>query len=101
MPENEVKVPTPGSSLSFEDVEMISEAIVKRTENFPEEPLVMTVALVLSNIGDRFAPVQCINGEWAGIKAQIPRGTGGVPLCPNGHPMTQGDGLLLGWVTPS
>ena len=91
-------VPKPGDKLSIDDCDMIVEAIERRQENFPEEKLGISVAVVLFNIGNRFAPVYCINGEWKGLKKDIPkREGGGVPLCPNGHVMTEGPSLCLGW----
>lgn len=99
MPENDVYVPVAGDPLGFEDLELISSAVLRRQENFPDEPIGMTVALVLANIGDRFALVKCINGEWEGVKANLTP-TGKVPKCPNGHVMTQGEGLRLGWLAP-
>lgn len=92
------EAPKVGSRLNMADVEQIGGAIKTRQENFPDEPLEMTVALVLLNIGDRYAPVTCIGGEWDGLKQDIPKGDGvSVPKCPNGHVMTQGLGLQLGW----
>jgi hypothetical protein len=90
------KNPKAGDKLSMEDVEQIAGAIKTRRENFPDEPFEMTVALVLYNIGDRYSPVECIEQEWTGVKQDIPRGEG-VPKCPNGHVLTQGLGLKLGW----
>lgn len=88
-----------GKSLSFEDIEMIVEAIERRRKNFPDEPKEMSIGLILANIGDRFTPVACVNGEWRGVKKDIPKGEG-VPTCPNGHVMTQEPGgLTLGWVS--
>lgn len=92
-----IRIPQAGQAVDFEDLEMISSAVLRRQENFPNEPLAMTIGLVLANIGDRFAPVECINGEWKGFKVEIVA-TGDVPTCPNGHVMTQGEGLKLGWV---
>lgn len=90
--------PEAGKTLTMADVEQIGGAIKKRQENFPDEPLEMTVALVLLNIGDRYAPVICLEEEWQGLKQDIPKGDGvGVPKCPNGHVLTQGAGLSLGW----
>ena len=91
-------IPQAGNTLTIADVEQIAGAIKTRRKNFPDEPLEMTVALVLLNIGDRYAPVQCIEQEWTGLKQDIPKGEG-VPKCPNGHVMTQGPGLSLGWYT--
>lgn len=88
-----------GKVLTMDDVQEILDAVETRKRNFPDEPIEMTWALVLFNIGDRYASVSCINGEWKGIKKDIPRNTGmHIPVCPNGHPLTQGIGLQLGWL---
>lgn len=89
--------PKPGDPISMEDVEMIMDAIGKRRQNFPDESVAITFALVLKNIGDRFTPVECIEQEWKGIKFELPKGEG-VPTCPNGHPLMQDRGITLGWV---
>jgi hypothetical protein len=86
-----------GKSLSIEDAQEIIEAFERRHKNFPLETWDMTIMLVLLNIGDRYAEVVCINGEWTGIKKDIPKGID-LPRCPNGHILTQGSGLTLGWI---
>lgn len=90
------RIPKAGDRLNSEDVEMIIEAVNDRQKLFNREPLAMSLALVLFNIGDRFAAVSCVAGEWEGLKKDIPRGEG-VPKCPNGHVMMQGPGLRLIW----
>lgn len=90
-------MPEAGKPLSIKDAYEILEAMNTRRRNFPEETPDITVPLILLNIGDRYAEVHCINGEWSGIKKDIPKGEG-VPKCPNGHVMTQGNGLVLGWL---
>lgn len=90
-------IPQAGEPLNMKTLDMIIEAVETRHQNFPEEPGAMTLGLVLANIGDRFTPVACINGEWEGIKRDIPKNPG-IPKCPNGHVMTQGRGLVLGWM---
>ena len=91
--------PTPeaGQPLTIEDLDMILEAVAVRHNNFPNEPMAMTFMLVMFNIGDRFSPVECTNGEWSGLKKDVGR-TGDLPTCPDGHPLTQGPGLKLGWL---
>jgi len=88
-----------GKALTIEDAAEIVEAIRKRHANFPDEPIDMTSMLVLLNIGDRYAGVQCMNPEhnWTGIKKDIPKGEG-VPTCPNGHVIMQTGGLVIGWL---
>lgn len=93
-------MPKAGDALTVADFDMIMEAISKRRENFPDEPENMSVGLIFFNIGDRFAPVTCVAGEWEGLKQDIPPSDppGDIPKCPNGHVLTQGKGLMLGWV---
>lgn len=89
-----------GEALTIEDIEEILEAVDARQANFPDEPRDMTFMLVMLNIGDRYSEVECVNGEWTGIKKELKRrADGGVPLCPNGHPLLQGPGLKLGWLS--
>lgn len=89
--------PKAGEQISIEDFNMIWEAFQKRKVNFPEEPEAMTLGLILFNIGDRYTPVQCVNGEWVSIKSDIPKGEG-IPKCPNDHVLTEGKKLVLGWL---
>lgn len=90
-------IPKAGQGFGVRDFDMLIEAVRKRRENFPDEDPTMTMALVMFNIGDRFAPVTCIEGEWEALKMDLPKGDG-VPKCPNGHVCTQGFGLQLGWI---
>lgn len=94
------QIPKAGDQLTINDVEMILEALQLRNNNFPNEPGEMTLGIVLLNIGDRFAPVSCVAGEWEGIKQDIPKSENpeDLPMCPNGHVLTQGPGLKLGWI---
>lgn len=91
------RVPKPGDEFTTEDFEMVIDAIKQRQINFPDESTTLTLGLVLFNIGDRFARVECIEQEWTGFKKDIPKGDG-VPKCPNGHVLMQGRGLSLGWI---
>lgn len=93
----EMTVPKPGDKLQIEHVEMILRAVGKRQENFPEDDPAVSFLLVMLNIGERYAPVQCVGGEWKGLKQDIPPGNG-VPKCPNEHVLTQDKGLTLGWL---
>lgn len=90
-------IPQVGDPIGVRDVEEIVEAIVSRQQKFPGEPVGLTIALILMNIGDRYSPVECIEQEWTALKKDIPKGEG-VPKCPNGHVLTQGPGLKLGWL---
>lgn len=93
------RVPKVGDTLNTDDFEMIMEAVEQRQKNF-DEPPVLSMALVFGNIGQRFAPVICLEGEWEGVKQDVPKGEGD-PKCPNGHPLRAGPPLKLGWVKVS
>ena len=93
----ETKIPEVGTALDFDELDMIASAIMNRQERAPAEPIEVSIALVLANIGSRYAPVQCAEQEWTGLKADIPPGDG-IPKCPNGHVLYEGYGLKLGWV---
>lgn len=92
-------IPKSGDVLSVQDIEMIAEAVLERQENFRDEPVDVSLCVVLSNIGDRFAQVSCINGEWTGVKFKANlRIVSDIPRCPNGHVLYQTEGLQLGWI---
>ena len=68
----------------------ISDIIVKiewRQQNF-KESLQTSVAVVLVNLGSQYIQLRCTNGEWIGEKRDLP-GNGGIPRCPNGHPLLE------------
>lgn len=91
--------PEAGNPLTFEDFEAIMEAVDARRKHFPEEPAVLTLWTIIANIGDRYAPVICMEEEWQGEKQDIPTPPPGEdPKCPNGHPIRQGPRLSIGWV---
>lgn len=90
-------VPRLGETINGPSVPMIVEAVKKRQANFPDEPLEMTLPLILMNIGKRFQPLRCEGKEWKGIRRDIPPGTG-EPTCPNGHAIVKERGITLGWV---
>lgn len=91
--------PDPGTPLTTEQFEWIWEACRDRKRNFPSEPDIMTLGIVMMNIGDRFSKVFCTVCEWSGIKMDIPKREDGVPNCPDGHPLMEtGERLRIGWV---
>jgi len=90
-------MPAAGQPLTIHDVEEIIGAMEQRSTNFPDESFELTCAVILLNIGNRYTGVSCVEGEWVGIKKDIPKGEG-VPTCPNGHPLMEGAGLQLGWL---
>lgn len=90
-------VPQPGQSLSGPGIEIVIQAVKRRRENFPDEPLEMTLSLILMHIGARFDPLRCEGKEWRGFKKDIKPGLG-PPTCPNGHAIIKDQGITLGWV---
>jgi hypothetical protein len=94
------RVPKAGEAINREDLEMLTEAFATRQKNFPDEPAVITLSLILMHIGERFAPLTCIEQEWTGYKWDIPKSED-QPKCPNGHDLTAGPGLVLGWMEAS
>lgn len=96
--DEESSEPAHGQALSIDDIEMLAEAIQDRQRKFKDEAYIMSFALVLMNVGDRYAPVVCSEGEWTGLKKDIPR-TKGQPACPSGHSLKlTGPGLTIGWL---
>lgn len=93
------KIPLAGEGLSLEDVGMIIKSIEARRNNFPDEDEAQCIAIVLFNIGDKYAPVSCVGREWSGYKIDLsPKNVTDLPKCPNGHVLVQGNGLRLGWL---
>lgn len=85
--------------ISNEDCEIIYEAIQQRQQNFPGEPEVLSLTLVLQNIGMREMRLECANGEWEGLPADVPPQGSQHPQCPNGHDIHKMDnGLGLYWL---
>lgn len=102
------RIPKAGDRVNIHDLEEIWEAIEQRQKNFKDEPREISFAVVFFNIGDRYAPVSCVNGEWEGLKKDLvkpekgkdlPDSASDLPRCPNGHVLTQGVGLQIGWMT--
>ena len=87
-----------GQPLSTDDAKEIIDAVATRQHNFREEPVELSLMLVLMNIGTRYASVSCTAGEWVGKVADVAV-TGDVPTCPNGHSLYRGAGLTLGWLS--
>jgi hypothetical protein len=90
-------MPREGDPISLKDIEEIIDGIRRRKENFPDEPAHMSIIFVLMGIGRRYTPVSCANGEWNGHIWDLPAEEG-IPVCPNGHVLTEGEGVTLGWV---
>lgn len=89
--------PQLGGQLDGQGIELILQAVKTRQENFPDEPLEMTLSLILLHIGARFDPLRCEGKEWRGLKKDILPGIG-EPTCPNGHALVKERGLTIGWV---
>lgn len=90
-------IPQSGDFLKQADYEMIVDAIEARRLNNPEEDFRTAVMVVLLNIGERYTIVDCMNGEWSGLKKDLPH-SDGIPKCPNGHVLFEGSGLKLAWI---
>lgn len=88
----------PGDSITADDVTIIMETFRYRQKNFPGESEDISMRVVLLNVGDGMAPVECVNGEFSGLKRDISM-TGTFPKCPNNHVMLEGKGVKLGWVS--
>lgn len=85
--------------LEQEDYEGIVELIEHRQMAFEDkEDLRTSILVVLLNFGNRFATVDCMMGEWSGLKSDLISVDGGVPKCPNGHVCFEGPGYKLAWV---
>lgn len=90
--------PQSGEFINSSDTEMIYEAVKQRQTNFLGEPLVLSMSLVLMNIGNRFTPVECLEQEWNGLIIDVEK-TDGDPKCPNGHTLRKGAPLKLAWLS--
>lgn len=96
---NKPSVPQNGRFLTSDDIAMIYEAWAKQQQNFPHKPPVQSLVEVIMNIGNRWAPIVCVRGEWRGIIGDLKdiNEEGRQPVCPNGHGLTRGPGLRLSW----
>jgi hypothetical protein len=77
--------------LDATDVEEIYRKIGMRQSMF-DETFVMSLGVVLMNLGDSFVQVECIGGEWSGTKGDLAAQTifpKGIPLCPLKHPLIE------------
>lgn len=76
-------------SLTLDHLEEITRSIMTRQNLFPDEPIEMSIGVVLANYGSGYTEIQCVNGEWSGTKNDLRPGDGGIPKCPNGHVMVE------------
>lgn len=92
-----MKIPKIGELLTNDQIEIIYEAIERRRVNFPGESEMLTLALVLNNIGARYTPIWCEDCGYVGVLNDV----GSSLKCPNEHDLMKGLPLRLGWLTPS
>ena len=82
--------------LTIDQAMALFDKFTTRRYNFPAEDAQTAFVVVLLNYGDHLTPVACVAGEWTGTKgearSQYPPHIdgGGLPLCPNGHVLTEG-----------
>ncbi len=59
----------------------ISDAIEFRQDRY-DEPLDMSIKVVLFNYGDARRIAHCISGDWSGPKSDMDQTPSGIPACP-------------------
>ena len=84
--------------LTLEDAEALAASVAYRQQRWPDESLQQSIMVVVLNFGDHWTRVDCIGGEWAGQKRDLPRTTG-IPHCPNGHVLTESEHKQLGVIS--
>ncbi len=91
--------PEHGSRLTPAQAMEIASVIEARQRKF-DEPMSMSVGVALFNAGDRWRHVWCVDPicAWEGPKADAVASLSGMPVCPHGHPLVQGNSLDLGWM---
>ncbi len=77
--------------LTVDEAREIAETIQWRQEHWEGEPLEQSIVVVLLNTGSKHVRVECIRGEWSGVKGDLVS-RDGVPHCPNGHPLYEVSG---------
>ncbi len=78
-------------TLKVQEAEGIAAAILWRQEHWEGESLRQSIMVVLFNYGGQYVKVECVAGEWSGVKGDL-ESTGGIPKCPNGHVMFETSG---------
>lgn len=100
--EEKPDLPDVGKAFSMSDWDMVLTAVKERQdknkEKGEEEPVTLTLYLVLTKIGERFRKIQCVEQEFECLKSEIDWDGESDPKCPNGHSLHPGSGLTLGWV---
>ncbi len=59
----------------------ISDVIELRQERF-NEPLDVSIKVVMFNYGDGRRIAHCISGDWSGPKTEMDQAPNGLPICP-------------------
>lgn len=90
--------PDIGKPFSEADFDLVMDTVRERQAKKPEEPATLSLYFVLTNIGEKYRKVQCIEQEFECFKKDIVLPEEGPPTCPNGHSLHEGPGLTLGWV---
>lgn len=91
-----VRIPKNGDFLIKDDVAAIYEAYEAHQKKFPLTPPPISLAWVMMNIGNDYAPVECIEQEWEGSIFDVDMRKD-EPRCPNGHALRRGAPLRLSW----
>jgi hypothetical protein len=73
-------------SLTMDQAAIFVDSFLERRKRFPGEPEEMALMVLLFNFGDHLTKVVCTNGEFIGVKGDLPI-LSGVPVCPSGHPL--------------
>jgi hypothetical protein len=96
---NKPDVPQNGRFLTSKDIGMIYEAWQEHLTKFPQTPPDVSLKYIMMNIGNQWAPIVCVRGEWRGTILDVKeiKEDGRQPVCPNGHGLTRGPGLRLSW----
>lgn len=86
-----------GDLFTQEDLDHVFDLVQARQKNFKEEPALMSFALVLFNLGDRYSSVMCTDEDhlWVGMREDL---IAQDAKCPEGHDCVESTRLKLGWV---
>jgi len=82
--------------LTIDQAMALFDKFFQRILKCKNESAKTSFVVVMLNYGDHLTPVSCIAGEWTGTKgearSQYPPHIdgGGLPVCPNGHVLTEG-----------
>lgn len=76
------------ATLDLPQAQDLASRYFARRERFADEDERTSFLVVVLNYGDHLTAAACIGGEWQGTKGDLPQ-RDGIPLCPNGHPLTE------------